>query len=132
MKKLLTEARGKGMMVIYTGYGKIPKTDVLPELAPTASEPYLLSFLNKYLGTDLEKMLKDKGIQTVITIGTAAHGAVIITASESASRGFKVIVPVDGMSAESTYAEQYTAWHLANAPVIASKITLTKIDMVKF
>ena len=36
------------------------------------------------------------------------------------------------MSFDNLYAEQYTAWHLANAPVIASKITLTKIDMMKF
>jgi nicotinamidase-related amidase len=130
--KLLSAARAKSMMVVFTGYGKIPREEVLPQIAPTASEPYLLSFLNKYLGTDLDKMLRDRGIQTVITVGAAAHGAVIITASESASRGFNVIVPVDGMSAESLYAEQYTAWHLTNAPVIAPKITLTRIDMVKF
>lgn len=130
--KLLSAARAKTMTIIFTGFGKAQRTDILQEVAPVASEPYLVAFLNKYLGTDLEKMLKEQGIQTVITVGTAAHGAVITTASESASRGFSVIVPVDGMSAENTYAEQYTAWHLVNAPVIAPRITLTKTDMVKF
>jgi nicotinamidase-related amidase len=132
VKKLLAEARGKNMMVLFTAYGKLSRKDVLPELAPKASEPFVVSFLDKYHGTDLEKILKDKGIQSVIVVGTAAHGAVITTASASADRGFKVIVAVDGIPSETTYAEQYTVWHLVNAPVIASKVTLTKVDMIKF
>ena len=110
----------------------ISKSSIVPEVAHNASEPFVVSFLNKYIGTDLEKMLKDKGIQTVITVGTFAHGAVLTTAGASAEHGFKAIVPVDGMSSDNVYAEQYTAWHLVNAPVIASKITLTKTDMIKF
>jgi hypothetical protein len=47
-------------------------------------------------------------------------------------RGMKVIVPVDGISAETTYAEQYVAWHLVNAPVISPAMTLTTLDSVKF
>jgi nicotinamidase-related amidase len=132
VKKLLNESREKGLFVVFTGFGKAKKTDVVPDLAPKESEPFRVSFLDKYIGTDLQKLLQDKGIRTVITVGTAANGAVITTASESASRGFKVIVPVDGMSSDNTYAEQYTAWHLTHAPVIPPSITLTKIDMMKF
>lgn len=132
VKKLLDEARSKDMLVVYTAYGNLAKSSIVPEVAPNASEPFVVSFLNKYIGTDLEKMLKDKGIQTVITVGTFAHGAVLTTAGASAEHGFKAIVPVDGMSSDNVYAEQYTAWHLVNAPVIASKITLTKTDMIKF
>jgi nicotinamidase-related amidase len=132
VKKLLDEARSKGMLVVYTAYGKLTEKDILPEVAPNANEPFVVSFLNKYIGTDLEKILKDKGIQTVITVGTFAHGSVLTTASDSALRGFKVIVPLDGMSFDNLYAEQYTAWHLVNAPVIAGKTTLTTIDMMKF
>ena len=54
--------------------------------------------VDKFLGTDLEKILKDKGIATVIIVGTAAHGAVLYTGSGAAMRGMNVIVPVDGMS----------------------------------
>jgi nicotinamidase-related amidase len=87
---------------------------------------------DKFLGTDLEKILKEKGIKTVIITGTAAHGAVLLTGSEAAFRGFKVIVPVDGMSSENTYFEQYTAYHLANAPGVGQQVTLTRIDMIKY
>ena len=68
----------------------------------------------------------------MIVTGTAAHGAVLNTAAAAALLNFKVIVPVDGMSADP-YAEQYTAWHLANAPGgIGSNVTLRKMDMLKF
>jgi len=47
-------------------------------------------------------------------------------------RGFKVIVPVDGMSAGSLYAEQYTSWHLINAPGSRKRTTLTKFNLIEF
>ncbi|MBP1732123.1 MAG: isochorismatase hydrolase protein, partial [Deltaproteobacteria bacterium] len=75
---------------------------------------------------------KDKGIKTVIVTGTAAHGAVLYTASGAALRGMKVVIPVDGMSAESLYAEQYVAWNLVNAPRISAETTLSRLDMIKF
>ena len=84
------------------------------------------------MGSDLEKILKEKGITTVIVVGTAAHGAVLYTATGSAYRRFNVIVPVDGMSSENTYFEQYVAFQLANGPGFAKVITLTTFGMVKF
>ena len=131
VKKLQAEARAKGVMVVYaTGPGgKV--ADTLQEVAPGGGEPVITAGPDKFLNTDLDKILKEKGIQTVIAIGTAAHGAVLYTASAAALRGMKVVVPVDGMSAD-VYAEQYTAWHLANAPVVSRNVTLTKLDMVKF
>jgi nicotinamidase-related amidase len=47
----------------------------------------------------------DKGIKTVVVVGTTAQGAVLNTASQAAFRGLQVIIPVDGMSAENTYFE---------------------------
>ena len=82
--------------------------------------------------TDLEKILKDKGITTVIVTGTAANGAVLFTAAGAALRGLNVIVPVDGMSSADAYADLTTAWTFANAPGISPKTTLTKSEMIKF
>src|SRR5215472_4810821 len=58
---------------------------------------------DKFLNTDLAKILKDKGIQTVIVTGTASNGAVLFTGARAAFRGMNVIVPVDGMSAVEPY-----------------------------
>jgi nicotinamidase-related amidase len=133
VEKLLGEARTKGLTIIYT-LGTRGK-DIVDVLAPKNGEPAVKSGADKFINTDLEKMLKDKGITGVITVGTLANGGVFHTASDAALRGFKVVVPVDGMSspnANTLYTEQYTAWHLANAPVFGGRVTLTKADMIKF
>ena len=131
VKKLLAEARAKGMAIAFATGPTGKRADTLPELAPLDSEPVVSTGVDKFFNTDLEKLLKDRGVQTVIAIGTAAQGAVLYTASGASLRGMKVIVPVDGMS-DTPYSEQYTAWHLANAPVVSRNVTLTKFDLLKF
>lgn len=131
VQKMAADARAKNTFVAHSLFGKATKEDLL--IAPLDHEPIVTSGANKFFRTDLEKILKDKGITTVIVTGTAAHVAVLHTASTAALLGFKVILPVDGMSSVGPYEEQYTAWHLANATGgIGPNVTLTKIDMVKF
>jgi nicotinamidase-related amidase len=132
VKKLLGEARAKGMLIVYATGPTGKRADTVAEVAPTDSEPVVSTGVDKFVNTDLEKILKAGGTQTVIAMGTAAHGAVLYTASAASLRGMKVILPVDGMSADSPYVEQYTAWHLTNAPLVARNVTLTKIDLIKF
>ena len=131
VKTLLDAARHAGMPVVYSlgGGGKVE--DIAKEIAPAAGEPVVSSGVDKFRNTDLEKILKDKGVTTVVVVGAAAHGAVLYTASDAAMRGFKVIAPVDGISADTPYAEQYTAWHLANAPLVSQAVTLTTLDRLK-
>jgi nicotinamidase-related amidase len=132
MKKLLAEARAAKVAVIYSLIRNSTTADVIKDVAPTADEPWVLSGPDKFLDTDLEKILKEKGIHTVIVTGTAANGAVLFTAAGAALRGMNVIVPVDGMPALEPYAELTAAYTLANAPLISLKSTLTTIDMIKF
>jgi nicotinamidase-related amidase len=132
MKKLLDAARAKGVAVIYSLSPGAAASDIAPDLAPKKDEPVVISGPDKFLGTDLEKLLKERNIQTVIVVGTAAHGAVLATAGGAALRGMKVIVPVDGISAETLYPEQYTLWHLLNAPRIGAQTTLTRTDLISY
>jgi nicotinamidase-related amidase len=130
VQALADNARKKNIFVVHSLFGQATRADLL--IAPLDAEPSVLSGANKFLRTDLEKILRDKGIATVIVTGTAAHGAVLNTAAAAALLGFKVIAPVDGISADA-YAEQYTAWHLANAPGgIGPNVTITKIDQISF
>ena len=131
MKKLLAEAHTKGVTVIYSFWSTA--ADVIKDVAPADKEPTVVSQLpDKFLNSDLDKILKDRGITTVIVNGTAAQGAVLYTGSEAALRGYKVIVPVDGMSSDDAYPEQFTAWLMANGPGFGARVTLTRIDMIKF
>ncbi len=129
---LLNQARANKASVVFSITSAATPADIAKELAPLEGEPVVKTSADKFFKTDLEKILTDKGIKTVVVVGTAAHGAVLYTGSEAAKRGFQVIVPVDGMSAESTYIEQYTAWHLVNNPSYGRQVTLTTIDMIKF
>jgi nicotinamidase-related amidase len=128
---LLTKAREAGVLVVYSMAGQ-PITDKLPEVAARPGEASVTSGPDKFMNTDLDKILKEKGIKTVIVAGTAAEGAVLNTAAGAALRGYKVIMPVDAASSTQPYSEQYTAWHLANSPRVGPQVTLTKIDQISF
>lgn len=132
VKKLITQAQAKGMTVVYTSVPPVPKTAIVDELTPAANDQFVQSWTDKFLNTDLEKILKDRGITTVLVTGLASNGAVLETSSEAALKGFKVIVALDATTALTPYAELFTAWQLANGPIISPNITLTTSDMVKF
>jgi len=132
IQELVAKAREKGMAVIYSLTNRASAQDIRKEVASIEGEPVVKSGANKFFGTDLDKILKEMGITSVIITGTSAHGAVLNTATGAAMRGFKVIVPGDGMSASDANAEQYTAWHLANGPGSRRSTTLTKISLLEF
>ena len=131
IKKLLIEARKKEMTVVYSLTRAANEKDIRKEVEPQENEPIVKSGVDKFYQTDLEKILTSKDIKKVIIVGTSAHGAVLHTATGAAQRGMEVIIPVDGSSAGEPYAEQYTVWHLANAPGTRRSVTLTKIDWIK-
>lgn len=142
VEKLLAAARSSGASVIYTLFpSPSPATfpnpvigDVLPALAPKGNEPVVIAFVDKFVhqgkDTGLEKMLKDKGITTIVSVGAASHNAVLFTAVSAAMRGFTAVVPVDGMSGNNAYEDQATAYILTSS--VAYKVTLSTIDGIKF
>jgi nicotinamidase-related amidase len=132
MKKLLEAARAAKATVVYSIIARSTPADVIKDVAPQADEPHVLSGPDKFLHTDLEKILKDKGIKTVIAVGTSSNGAVLYTASGAAFRGMNVIIPVDGMSSVSEMAEYATVIDFMTAPQVSTRTTLTKSDMIKF
>jgi nicotinamidase-related amidase len=133
VQKLIGEARAKGILVLYTLAGTSKRADIIKEVAPLDAEQSLSGAgPDKFVGIDLDAILKGKNIKTLITVGTAAEGAVLHTAAGAAFRGYDAVVPVDGMSSTNIYAEQYTAWHLANAPRLPDHVKLTKVDIIKF
>src|SRR5262249_37031047 len=136
VKKLHDAARAAGAMVFYTlvGGGNPGVADMVDQgIAPRDGEWVIQRGPDKFLGSGLEQRLKDRGIKTVIVTGTSAQGAVVGTGSGSAQRGYKVVVPVDGMSSEDPYMEQYAAWHMykGGPAIVTEQVTLTRSDMIK-
>jgi nicotinamidase-related amidase len=132
VEKLMKEARSSGVSVVYSITSNATPADIATVIAPKDGDSVVKSGANKFINTDLEKILADKGIKTVIVTGTAAEGAVLNTGAYAALKGMNVILPVDGMSSTDPYAEQYVAWHFTNAPGVSAKTTLTQIDDIKF
>ena len=134
VKKFVEAAREHGALIIYSvAVPNSVATDVLKELTPATGEQVLPPLgPDKFINSDLEKTLKDKGIKTVVAMGTQAQTSVLHTGGEAALRGFKVIVPVDAMSADDLFPEAYTAWHLSTAARISNQTTLTRLDMIGF
>jgi len=133
IKGLLDKARSKEMAVLYSVTSSRTEDDIREEVFPSdTSESVVKASVDKFYGTALARLLKEKGIKTVIIVGTSAHGAVLATATGAAMRKLKIIVPVDGISSSKAYAEQYTAWHLANSPGTRKRTTLTRINMINF
>jgi nicotinamidase-related amidase len=137
VQKLHDAARAAGALLFYTFVGRDTPTaaDIVdPAMTPREGEWVYQRGPDKFLGSDLEKRLKDRAIRTVIVTGTSAQGVVFGTGSGSAQRGYKVVIPVDAISSEDPYMEQYTAWHLykGGPAIITDQVTLTRSDMIKF
>ena len=147
--KLLTEAREHGVFVVHSvptgseaandfvpGLKPLPGEYIIPPNGPNKFLPFDINF-KTWPNFDLDKVFHDHNIKTVITVGTQVNTAVLHTAGESALRGYKVIVPVDGMSGDGTveegkFPEMYTAWHLTHTERIWQQVTLTKVDLIGF
>jgi nicotinamidase-related amidase len=135
VKKLMDAARAAGAMVFYSFAGAGDPHEIAdPGLAPRDGEWVAQRGPDKFLGSDLEKRLKDKGIKTVIVTGSSAQGVVVGTGSGAAQRGYNVVVPVDCMSSDDVYMEQYAAFHMSKGgpAIVIDKVTLTRSDMISF
>jgi nicotinamidase-related amidase len=131
VKSLIDAAMAKGVTVIWTSINGAKLEDYVADVAPRGGNP-MIGSADKFIGTELEKTLKDKGITTIVATGTSSYGAVLFTASGAVMRGFKVVVPVDGMSSSQPFGDQAAAWIIANLPGGADRVTLTRSDMIAY
>lgn len=127
---LADKARASGVPVVYSLTPK--KTAILPQVAPHEGEAIVSSSVDKFWNTDLEDILKDLGAKAVIVTGTAAHGAVLHTATAAGMRGLEVILPVDCLSAKDLYTEQASVQLLLTGPGTRQRIVLTRSDLLAF
>jgi nicotinamidase-related amidase len=102
-------------------------------IRPVEGERVYVAPFDKFHGNDLESFLRSHGIDTVIVTGTSANGCLLFTTSGAVLRGFRAIVPIDGMPAATPYQEQFVAWQIANGPGGFRKLAvLTKFDDISF
>jgi nicotinamidase-related amidase len=136
MKRMHDAARANGALVFYTLVGgSNPKpTDVVEGVQPKDGEWVFQRGPDKFLGSLLEQRLKERGIKTVIVTGVSAQGVGIGTGSGAAQRGYKVVVPIDGLAADSAFQELYAIYHLAKGgpTIVTDEVTITRSDLIKY
>ena len=132
LQEFLRETRARGMVVVHTTTPTTSGADLADAVKPIPGEPVYGGKVDKFHGCDLESFLRGRGIDTVVATGTSANGCLLFTTAGAALRGFKVIVPIDGMPAASAYQEQFVAWQIANGPVIRDMAVLTRFDAISF
>jgi len=124
IQRLLTLARAKGMKVFFTqdtheegdiefpiwGPHVLRRTwgwQIVDELAPRPGERVIEKLrYDGFFGTPLDHELRLAGIQTVIVCGTVANICVLHTAGSAALRGYRVILPIDAISAIIPFDQQ--------------------------
>ena len=142
IQTLHNSARAAGVMLIYTvgdleeflAPGFAPKPgEYVQRCSDTVKLPCQAG-PDKFMGSGIDERLKAKGIKTVIVCGTSAQGVGIGTGSGAAQRGYKVIYPIDCVSAEDPYNEQYAAWHMfkGGPAIVVAATTVTRTSMIKF
>jgi nicotinamidase-related amidase len=137
VKKLIDEARARNMMIVYnlTGAGK-PEDMVDASIMPKPNDFMIKNGRggDKFIDSNLDPGLKEKGIKTVIVTGTSAQGAVATTGNGATGRGYKVVVPVDGTASEDAFRELYAIYHLAGGgpAALTQNVTVTRSDLIKY
>ncbi len=75
-------------------------TRVIPELAPFPGDYVIRKrTYDPFFATDLDLLLRQKNIQSLIITGTVANICVLHAAGSADLRGYEVIVPIDTISA---------------------------------
>jgi nicotinamidase-related amidase len=130
MRAVLDKARADHLYIVFSSYPNM--TPYVKDLPRLPDEPMINSHTDKFLGTDIDKMLKDHNIKTVIAIGISSNGTVLFTCAGATAHGYDVVVPVDAIAGPSAYADQNSVWALVNDNGLRGKVSLTSVDRIKF
>jgi len=77
--------------------------EVIPELAPLPGEPVLPNFpFGMFTGNNLEKVLKDNKVETLVLAGVATDMAILSGVIQAADLFYNIIVPSDASTSASS------------------------------
>ncbi|MBN9443932.1 isochorismatase family cysteine hydrolase [Bosea sp. (in: a-proteobacteria)] len=96
-----------------------PGHDIIPELAPLAGEPVVdKPGKGAFYQTDLELMLRNRGIVSLIVAGVTTEVCVHTTLREANDRGYRCLVPADAC------ASYFPEFHEVGLRMIAAQAGL--------
>jgi nicotinamidase-related amidase len=137
---LLKRARQAGMTVAY-GTRAANMSTWLPEVAPAPGDIKIENHAqDRFYNTDLDKLLKAKGITTLILTGWKISGSVTYTSVGATLRGYTVVVPIDATSDATDYEIVIGKYQIlnqnsanaTNEPLKPKTSTLSRTDLISF
>jgi nicotinamidase-related amidase len=137
---LVKKARDAGVPVIYSQTPTAGST-YIADIAPQPGDAAVSGRADKFFGTNLEQILKDKAVETAVVVGSAANGAVLYTTFGLGLRGITVVIAQDGISGDPEFTETLTRWQVLNEPGFANPnntpldkghVTLSTTDKITF
>jgi len=140
MTPFMERARKAGLVVAY-GTREPNMSKWLPELAPAPGDIKIVNIAqDRFYNTDLDKLLKAKGITTIIMVGWKVSGSVTYTSVGATLRDYTVVIPVDTTTAATDYETTIGFYqilnqgngNLANEPLKPKAPTLSRTDMITF
>jgi nicotinamidase-related amidase len=140
MTPFMEVVRKAGLTVVY-GTREQNMSKWLKQVAPAPGDIKITNTAqDRFYNTDLDTVLKGKGIKTLIMVGWKISGSVTYTSVGAMVRDYTVVIPVDTTSAGSDYETTIGFYNvlnsgnanLANAPLKPKATTLSRTDMISF
>jgi len=137
---LLARARKAGVTVAY-GTRAPTMSKWLPEVLPAPGDIKIESQAqDRFYNTDLDKLLKARGITTLILTGWKVSGSVTYTSVGATLRGYTVVVPIDASLDASDYEIAIGRFQILhqnsanaeNEPLKERASTLSRTDLISF
>ncbi len=137
-KSLLGKARSAGVLVLYGTRGPT-MSKWLPDVAPAGGETVFQSYAqDRFYNTELDKMLKDKGVTTLILMGWKVSGSVTYTSVGATLRGYTVVIPMDATAANTDHEAAAGIFQIlnqadsnpSNQPLKTKASTLSRTDLI--
>ena len=147
IRRLLEKARERNVLIIYTKdthYKRDPEFEIwgehvvkgtwgweiVDELKPSENDIVVeKTRYDGFYGTPIDDLLRVYGIRYVVIVGTVANICVLHTAGSAALRWYKVIVPLDGISALNDF-DYYVA--LRQIDFLYKGILVESVDGIIF
>ncbi len=104
-----------------------PDAEIASDVAPAGDDlvipKHTASF---FIGTHVEYLLRNKGIETILFTGIATEFGVASSARDASNRGFYPVVLSDAVSSRSKDMHEYALKILEQMAIVASSVDLLK------
>ena len=138
MGEFLEKARAAAVPIIYSVSASAkgtPLGEVASPLKRKDSEPVIYpDGFDKFIGGELQAFLKEKGAKTLVVTGSSTNGGVLYTVTTAARiHRYNIVVPLDGVNANTRYEQEYSIHQFTVLPNEANKLfQFTNFSLITF